>query len=838
MLTERPLVSIVVRTKDRPKLLREALHSIAAQTYRPLEVVVVNDGGCPLPESELGQILGDVTPQFLHSDINLGRARAGNAGLATAHGRYLGFLDDDDRLLPQHVELLAACLEGGEHRICYSDVDICHRHFDPESASFEIIQCQTFASKDFCIAELLCENYIPLNSLLFDRELLVSAEGFDSDFELYEDWDLLLRVGSTHPFFHVPRVTAQYIQWSRELQIAQTDATRRLQAASYDRIIEKHSWIFTPQVALRWLGTLKELEHARQRLADTEQHLAGTQERLVGTQERLTDTEQHLAGTEERLRQTGQQLVAAEAEIEHTRSQLIEARSRLEQGQSLQQELQARLARLRSTTDELALIKASRAWRAIQAYGRVKQAMLPPDSHITRALGGVRRGIRVFRTEGLPGLQRRFSRSFLLSRPLKADLDLDDVEIPAEGKVSLEAAQSELDVQVTVVLPTKNAGDEFERTLKRIKHQWGVRSVHMLVIDSGSKDRTVEIAQAAGAQVIQVAPESFHHAETRNLAAQHASGDVLVFTVQDASPAGHDWLYRLVRPILHGESDAVSARQIHRADADLFAKWATWGYFHYLKFYSDSIREHRDYPDLAQLQPVQRRRVIHLDNTCMAIRKDLFTQFRFRGSYGEDLDLGKRLFQSGYKLLFQVDNAVIHSHNRSPSYFFRRTFVDSLALVEILEMPRGAANSEVVLGTLAWTYDVFCEHISSWLRSTANTRLRRGVRKLITELRQGYREIAGQKTGDVVPVEIGDPGLFRILQTWRSGEPDTALSESFQETLYGNLDSFARYLLHMDDWSFPPDELAETLHKFYAFSAGGFAAMAGAELPAELVQGI
>ena len=50
MEEKTPLVSIIVRTKDRPKLLKRALQSIFAQTYRPIEVVLVNDGGCDLPD--------------------------------------------------------------------------------------------------------------------------------------------------------------------------------------------------------------------------------------------------------------------------------------------------------------------------------------------------------------------------------------------------------------------------------------------------------------------------------------------------------------------------------------------------------------------------------------------------------------------------------------------------------------------------------------------------------------------------------------------------------------------------------------------------------------------
>ena len=61
MNKEKPLVSVIVRTKDRPKLLKRAIQSISAQTYRPIEVILVNDGGCDLDVEELKGILGDIS---------------------------------------------------------------------------------------------------------------------------------------------------------------------------------------------------------------------------------------------------------------------------------------------------------------------------------------------------------------------------------------------------------------------------------------------------------------------------------------------------------------------------------------------------------------------------------------------------------------------------------------------------------------------------------------------------------------------------------------------------------------------------------------------------------
>jgi glycosyltransferase involved in cell wall biosynthesis len=63
-MNNNPLVSIIIRTKDRPKLFKRALQSIAEQTCRPIEVVLVNDGGCDLDIEELKTILGDVSLNY------------------------------------------------------------------------------------------------------------------------------------------------------------------------------------------------------------------------------------------------------------------------------------------------------------------------------------------------------------------------------------------------------------------------------------------------------------------------------------------------------------------------------------------------------------------------------------------------------------------------------------------------------------------------------------------------------------------------------------------------------------------------------------------------------
>ncbi len=71
---ENPLVSLIVRTKDRPKLLLKSLRSIAAQDYRPIEVILVNDGGCDLDVGALRTLLGNITLNYIRLEENTGTA--------------------------------------------------------------------------------------------------------------------------------------------------------------------------------------------------------------------------------------------------------------------------------------------------------------------------------------------------------------------------------------------------------------------------------------------------------------------------------------------------------------------------------------------------------------------------------------------------------------------------------------------------------------------------------------------------------------------------------------------------------------------------------------------
>jgi GT2 family glycosyltransferase len=110
----KPLVSILIRTHKRAAFLRQALTSVMHQTYRNIEAVVVEDGSDE-GEAICEEFRGRLNVQYHRVNPGRGRSVAGNLALAKARGEWMCFLDDDDLLFADHVEVLLQTVT--EHRV-------------------------------------------------------------------------------------------------------------------------------------------------------------------------------------------------------------------------------------------------------------------------------------------------------------------------------------------------------------------------------------------------------------------------------------------------------------------------------------------------------------------------------------------------------------------------------------------------------------------------------------------------------------------------------------------------------------------------------------------------
>lgn len=210
--SDAPLVSVIMPTYERPQFLERAVRSVLAQTHRNLELIVVNDAGCPVEDLLRGlDADGRITYVRLHENRN--RSAARNAGLALARGKYVAYLDDDDWYLPSHLERLVGLLEhtGGAVAYGYSERVTEEKRTDgwAQTAVTPIYRMP------YQPALLLVGNYIPMPCLVHRRDCLDLIGGFDEAMITHEDWDLLIRLSLRWPFQQLEEATCCF-SWRRD----------------------------------------------------------------------------------------------------------------------------------------------------------------------------------------------------------------------------------------------------------------------------------------------------------------------------------------------------------------------------------------------------------------------------------------------------------------------------------------------------------------------------------------------------------------------------------------------------------------------------------------------
>ncbi|MDQ3280359.1 MAG: PIG-L family deacetylase [Acidobacteriota bacterium] len=230
-------ISVVVRTKNRPVLLREAIDSIRANEY-PCEIVVVNDGGAPV---DLDGV------KLIAHEQSKGRSIAANAGVEAASNAFIAFLDDDDLFYPEHLATLANAAQSA-HAAWYTDAVSAFLR-PAESGSYETQQRLRLFAHDFDREQLLVDNFIPLPTLLIPRESFLAAGGFDPAFDLFEDWDFLIRLSARGSFLHVPRVTCEvrHFEGGTSAVLASPEGSSAFREAKL-RLWSKHAALLTNDV--------------------------------------------------------------------------------------------------------------------------------------------------------------------------------------------------------------------------------------------------------------------------------------------------------------------------------------------------------------------------------------------------------------------------------------------------------------------------------------------------------------------------------------------------------------------------------------------------------------
>ena len=199
---QRPQVSIIIPTYNRPHLLQRSIRSVLSQDERDVEIIVVNDAGFEPDHSILHQ---DGRIRYVNHSENRGLAASRNTGIALAEGQYIGYLDDDDILLPNHLSLLLSACRRFEAKVVYANAS---RRWENEKG--EVVRRDIPYIEPYRQEELIFRNITPVQTILHCRSCIDDGTRFDESLKRLEDWDFWSRLSETTSFLKINPITSEF----------------------------------------------------------------------------------------------------------------------------------------------------------------------------------------------------------------------------------------------------------------------------------------------------------------------------------------------------------------------------------------------------------------------------------------------------------------------------------------------------------------------------------------------------------------------------------------------------------------------------------------------------
>lgn len=241
-MTASPLVSVVIPSWQRAHLIGDALDSIAAQSRRPLEIIVADDGSTDGTRDRVEAWAAshpDIELRYLWQE-NAGGNAARNLGIREAQGAYVAFLDSDDTWSADKIAKQMSVLQTGDGiGAVYCGL------VETDAATGAVLNRPpvTVPVPDMLSRLLIRDETAPTSAWVIDRDILRQVGGFDETLRARQDWDLWIRVASATRIGAVPEPLMQLRQ--HDGPRTASDPTRELRA--YAAIREKYRALLAQQ---------------------------------------------------------------------------------------------------------------------------------------------------------------------------------------------------------------------------------------------------------------------------------------------------------------------------------------------------------------------------------------------------------------------------------------------------------------------------------------------------------------------------------------------------------------------------------------------------------------
>lgn len=226
---QTPLVSVIIPVFNRADTIGTTLDSVKAQIYRPIEVLVVDDGSADESVQVIQEWITNNKSQnlsvLLIQQENKGAPAARNQGLVRASGSYLQFLDSDDTLEPEKIRAQVGVLEASD-----ADVAICDFKYDYNDP----VKDRVVANNGDLLKKLVAGWSIYTSSPLISTKLINDKIKWNERLERNQDIDFIFKVMMlAGKYVYTPGVWCNYVQHNG----AQISDTYKLKAPQYGRRI-------------------------------------------------------------------------------------------------------------------------------------------------------------------------------------------------------------------------------------------------------------------------------------------------------------------------------------------------------------------------------------------------------------------------------------------------------------------------------------------------------------------------------------------------------------------------------------------------------------------------
>jgi len=304
----------------------------------------------------------------------------------------------------------------------------------------------------------------------------------------------------------------------------------------------------------------------------------------------------------------------------------------------------------------------------------------------------------------------------------------------------------------SIVIRAYNEEKHIGRLLEGIQHQTA-KDMEVILVDSGSSDSTVSIAESFGAKIVHISPQEFTFGRSLNLGIQATTSEFVIIASAHVYPVYPDWLASLLHPF---EDDNV-ALTYGKQRAPGSAKFSERQIFH------------QWYPDVSKLW----QETAFCNNANAAIRKSLWQQNPYDEMLTglEDLAWAKWAKEQGYAIAYVAEAEVIHVHNERPRGVFNRYRREAMAFKRMYPESHFSVYDFLRLTTMNILSDlsqaarerVLWKNITSifWFRFMQFHGTRMGYREsglLTPQLRETFYYARGRKRNegtqrDIEPIE-------------------------------------------------------------------------------------